>query len=89
VSDADFRVALQAVTQAQVGGLAPALAPADTESVVRIVLQALSGSRPVPVRETDDVLAQEIHRVAGCQVGSERTRRIIAWYRMKSESASG
>jgi len=37
--------------------------------------------------ETDDQLAEQISRVAGCQVGSDRTRRIIEWYRGKTSAA--
>lgn len=34
-------------------------------------------------READDELAEQIHRVAGCHAKSERTKKLIAWYRSK------
>lgn len=37
----------------------------------------------VSPQQSDDDLAREIHRVAGCQVGSDRTNKLIAWYRSK------
>lgn len=36
------------------------------------------------VTETDEQLAEQIHRIAGCHVGSDRTRKIIEWYRGKA-----
>ena len=36
------------------------------------------------VTQSDEELALEIHDVAGCQVGSERCKNIIKWYRSKT-----